>query len=276
MKKLFFMCVAALSLTACTGNKQTKTEEPKTKSLVVYYSQTSTTEQVAKIIASSVGADIEAIVPEVPYDGDFGATIARCQEEMGKGEYPKLKALEHNLADYDTIYVGCPVWFGIAALPMTSWLKSTDLSGKIIVPFVSFGSGGLETTTNAMKELAPKSTFIEGYGVRTARISKAAAEIEEFLVRRGIKTGSVEEEKPFGEERTLSDEDKTIFDQACGTYSMPLGTPVAVSERDAKDGKEYRYKVESQDAQGNKAQALIFVITSTQEEVTPEFTRVVR
>ena len=99
MKKLFFMCVAALSLTACSGNKQAKTEEPKTKALVVYYSQTGATEQVAKLLAGAVGADIEAIVPEVPYDGDFAATIARCQEEMGKGEQPSLKALSHNIVD---------------------------------------------------------------------------------------------------------------------------------------------------------------------------------
>ena len=115
MKKSIIAAVAiCMSLIGCT----TKTQE--SKSLVLYYSQTGTTQAVAEEIGRLTNADIERMNVEEPYNGDFGQTIARCQEETAKGILPTVKPLNVNLDDYDTIFLGYPNWWGTC--PM--WLPS--------------------------------------------------------------------------------------------------------------------------------------------------------
>lgn len=280
MKKTLIAMTAALSLAGC-GNKQNTTVEetpaaPATKSLVIYYSQTHVTEQVAKLIANATAADLDSIVAVEAYNGTFDETIQRCLKEKEKGVMPEVKPTNVDVAAYDTIYLGFPVWFGVAAPPVGSWIKSVDLSGKVIVPFCSFGSGGLETSVAELKKAAPNAKFMDGYGVRTIRIAKAAEEVEEFLIRSGIKAGELPAEVPFTEKRNLNDEEKGYFDAACGDYPFPLGTPVLVSSRAAKNGTEYRYITEGKDPQGNPSQSEVFVIVSNEDGVGPEFTKVVR
>ena len=82
------------------------------KVLVLYYSQTSNTEQVANEIASRLNADKETIVAVNPYDGDFHATIERCMQEREQGILPEIQPIAANLDDYDVIFLGYPVWFG--------------------------------------------------------------------------------------------------------------------------------------------------------------------
>lgn len=271
---------AALSLAGC-GNKQANTgvEESSTratKSLVVYYSQTHVTEQVAKIIADATSADLDSIVAVDAYNGTFDETVQRCLKEMESGVAPAVKPINADLAKYDTIYLGFPVWCGIAAQPVGSWVKSVDLSGKVIVPFCSFGSGGLETSVAELKKAAPNAKFIDGYGVRTIRVAKAAEEVNEFLIRSGIKAGELPAEAPFGEKRDLNDEEKGYFDAACGDYPFPMGTPVSVSSRAVKNGTEYLYVTDGKDPKGNPTQSQVFVTVSNEDGVGPEFTKVIR
>ncbi len=149
MKWMLALVAMVLAVVSCSQKK----EAPKSKVLVLYYSQTSNTKTVAQEIANKLGADIEEIEAVNPYDGDFEATINRCMQEREKGTKPEIKPIAANLADYDTIFIGYPVWFGTFAPPMAAFLDQADLSGKKIVPFCTFGSGGLNTS---VKELAAK------------------------------------------------------------------------------------------------------------------------
>lgn len=285
---------AFFSLAACSSQKINSEETAKSKSLVVYYSQTGATQQVANIIAKAVGADIDSVQAEIPYNGDFNATIARCQKEMATGEPVALKPLTLDVANYDTLYVGAPVWFGTMALPMASWMKTAKLDGKVIIPFVTFGSGGLETTIADMKKAQPKASFLKtdislknakgetvtesivGYGVRNARVDKAAAEVEQFLVNIGVKQGCKAEYVAFGEPRQVSADDKALWDKTAGNYPMPLGKPVSVKDRKTANGTQYCFLIEGRDAQGNAATSEVFVIAYDNKDVEPEFTHVVR
>ncbi|MCF0191161.1 MAG: hypothetical protein HUJ96_07865 [Marinilabiliaceae bacterium] len=275
MKKTILLLFAAVLFAAC-GAKQSSQEQQKSKSLVVYYSQTGATAQVAAVLAEMVGAALDSIVAVRPYDGDFQATIARCQAEMESGEQPEIKALNYNVADYDTLYVGFPVWFGTMAPPVISWAKSVDLSGKVIVPFCTFGSGGLNTSVADLKNIQANATFVDGYGVRNARVAKAASELEVYLVRKGIKKGEVADELPFSEQLPITEAEKAVFDAACGSYPMPLGSPVSFGKRDIMGGAEYLFVVESQAPNGTVSQSQIYVVTSNEEGVAPEFTHVDR
>ncbi|MEE1063497.1 MAG: flavodoxin, partial [Paludibacteraceae bacterium] len=169
MKKFLMAITVALSLVGC-GNQQKPTAEKcsprhSTKSLVLYYSQTHVTEKVAKLFAEATSADLDSIVPVTPYNGSFTETIERCQKEMERNEKPQLiKPMNVDVAEYDTVYLGYPIWFGVAARPLEAWFMRYDLRGKVVIPFCTFGSGGLETSVAALRRMAPSVTILDGFG----------------------------------------------------------------------------------------------------------------
>lgn len=270
MKKILIATAAiCMSLVGCTSKKSAETQE--SKSLVLYYSQTGTTQAVAEEIGRLTNADIERMDVEEPYSGDFGQTIARCQEEMAKGVLPTVKPLNVNLDDYDTIFLGYPIWFGTCANPMLALLESVDFSGKKIVPFCTFGSGGLNTSIADIRKKEPNAEVLEGYGVRTARIAHMPKELDYFLKKNGYIAGEVAELPDFTEQKPVTEEEKELFNIACGDYQFPLGTPVTVGSRPIENGTEYKYTVD-----GNGATSTIYVILGNEEGAKPEFTQVVR
>ena len=270
MKKLATLFCALAALTACSTKQNDAENAAPTKSLIIYYSQTHATEQVAKAIQAETGADMEALTAVQPYDGDFQQTIARCQEEMAAGTLPELNALEKDVAAYDTIYLGYPVWFGTFAQPMAALIGANDFAGKVVIPFCTFGSGGLNTSTDQLKEKLSQATILPGYGVRNARIAAAEGEVKQFLINAGIIAGEKVELPAFGESQEITEEVKAIFNAACGSYSMPLGEPVAYCCRAIANGTEYLFTVENNGSPAGQ----IYVTAAEGKE--PEFTQVVR
>ena len=246
------------------------------KQLVLYYSETGTTKAVAEELQKQTGADIEAIECVNPYSGNFQETIQRSGQEREKGETPVLKPLKKNLADYDVIFLGYPIWFGTYAMPIATLLKENDFAGKTIVPFCTFGSGGLNTSSDALVKAIPKATIKAGYGVRTARVAAAAKELDRFLKENGYKEGSVSPLPDYSAQQPVTEEDKAIFDAACSSYQFPLGTPQTVGKRTTEDGTDYQFIVKSRGMNGEEATSMIFVIKGNEPDAKPEFTQVVR
>ncbi len=246
------------------------------KTLVLYYSESGTTKTVAEEFQKQLNADIESIECVKPYTGNFQETIQRGQKEAQSGEWPELKPLKKKISDYDVIFLGYPIWFGTCANPIFSLLKDNDFAGKTIVPFCSFGSGGLNTSTDALKKALPKAKFVEGYGVRQARVESAAKEIDRFLKVSGFKKGTVAPLPDFSAQQPVSEEEKAIFSAACSSYQMPLGTPSTVGKRETPDGTEYQFTVKSRGFDGQEATSTIYVIAGKEPGAKPEFTQVVR
>ena len=115
------LATMTLAVVSCGPKKET----PKT--LVVFYSQTSNTKVVAEKLASQVGADLAEIVPVQPYDGDFHATIERGKKELDEGAFPEIQPLKVDVADYDVIFIGYPIWFGTYAPPVFTFLSFNTL-----------------------------------------------------------------------------------------------------------------------------------------------------
>lgn len=274
MKKLLLsLAVVAGMTTACT---QQKAVEKTNRQLVLYYSENGTTKAVAEELQKQLGADIEAIEAVEPYSGNFQATIERCNKERESGQTPALKALQSNIADYDTIYLGYPIWFGTYALPIATLVKEQTFEGKTIIPFCSFGSGGLNTSTADLEKALPKANILKGYGVRTARVASAAKELNRFLIENGYKEGSVEELPEYSAQQPVTNEEKAIFDAACSDYQFPLGTPETVGKRESSESTDYQFIVKSKGQNGEEATSTIFVTVSKEEGAKPEFTEVVR
>ncbi len=274
MKKKFSILAVVLAMVGCTS--QNKKEEAMKKTLVIYYSQTGATKQVAQEFAKLLDADTLSIDVQQPYNGTYDETIARCLKERDGNELPKLNELNVNLTDYDTIFLGYPIWFGTYAPPIAALVKNVDFAGKTIIPFCTFGSGGLGSSMKDLKIALPKAKILHGYGVRNARLSKAPAEIERFLIENGYIKGEVEKLPEYSEQQSVTPEEVNIFNAACGDYKFPLGTPVTTGKRITSTGTDYRYIVNSKDMNGNDTEAVIFVTVSNDPNIAPEFTEVVR
>ena len=247
------------------------------KKLVLYYSETGTTKTVAEELQKQLSADIEVIECVKPYSGNFNETMQRGQREMQSNEWPELKPLKSKLANYDVIFLGYPIWFGTYANPIQTLVKNNDFAGKTIVPFCTFGSGGLNTSTDALKKALPKATIKEGYGVRTARVAAAAKELDRFLKENGYKKGTVEKLPDFSAQKPVTDAEKTIFNDACSSYQFPLGTPSTVGSRKTSDGMEYKFIVKSSGfGGGGGGESIIYGVVGKEAGAKPEFTQVVR
>lgn len=264
MKKLLLSIAIASMFSSVNAQKQ----------LILYFSETGTTEAVAKELKQQINADMERIETVVPYSGNFQEIIQRSQQEMQNGETPELKPIKSKINDYDVIFLGYPIWFGTYAMPISSLVKNNDFAGKTIVPFCTFGSGGLNTSSDALKKALPKAKIMTGYGVRTARVAAASKELDRFLKENGYKKGSVEKLPEYSAQLPVTDEEKTIFDEACSGYQFPLGTPLTVGKRQTPDGMDYMYTVKGRGQNGDNATSIIYVTVNNGAK--PEFTQVVR
>ncbi|MBP5336148.1 MAG: NAD(P)H-dependent oxidoreductase [Bacteroidales bacterium] len=262
MKQILMMAATLLFAVSCGANKDSK-------ALVLYYSQGGTTKAVAEAIQTAIGADIEEIVPVDPYDPDFNATIARGQKEMSEGKFPELQPLKADVRDYDVIFIGYPVWFGTYANPIETLIATVDFSGKKVVPFCTFGSGGLDTSEKALREKLPNATVLPGYGVRAARIAAAPAEVENFLKANDFLAGEYVKPAEFPAPHAVSEEESAIFDTAVGTYPMIRAKAAEVAERDVPGGKEYLFSAEERGG-------TIKVLVLAEEGKDPVFTQVLR
>ena len=272
--KIFSLSLICLTMMAC-GNKNGQSAEadvPEKSILVLYYSQTGATASVADQIKISLNADMEEIVCEQPYDGDFGATIERSKKERENGEMPAIKPLKADIQKYDIIFLGYPIWFGTYALPVATLIESNDFGGKTIVPFCTFGSGGLESSTEELKAKLPQSEIKEGFGIRNARLKYMKDELDDFLKRNGYLQGEVEELPEFEAQEELTDADKAIYHEACDGYPFPMGTPVSVAKRSTSKGTEFRFTAQNQES----VTSTVFVELRNEQGAKAEFTKVIR
>ena len=267
------LAVAAMMATSCKPKA-----EPQ-KALVLYYSQTSNTKVVAEEIASKLGADIEEIVPVEPYEGDFQATIARCMKEREEGVSPEIQPIQADLSAYDIIFLGYPIWFGTYAPPVNAFLNQVDLSGKKVVPFCTFGSGGLESSVKDLAEKQPDAEILPGYGVRAVRLEAVPVEVDRFLKAGGFIEGEYVEPEEFPEQHEASEEEAAIFDAACGDYPMMHAKAKTVAARSVPEGTEYLFTAEDLPREGDSkmppaGEIKVYVLVAEGE--TPVFTRVIR
>ncbi|MBO7489718.1 MAG: NAD(P)H-dependent oxidoreductase [Bacteroidales bacterium] len=279
LKLILAVAITAL-MSACCG---TKNEEPKT--LVLYYSLTGNTKMVAEEIAADLAADIEEITCVDPYDTNFMACIERCKKEREDGTVTEINPVKADLSKYDVIFIGYPVWFGTYAPPIATFLANNDLSGKTIVPFCTFGSGGLESSVKDMTTAQPNAKVLEGYGVRAARLEAMPKEVEQYLIANGFTEGEYTAPAEFPKQHPVSEEEAAIFNTAVDGYPMLNAEAISVASRTIANGTEYLFTARDLPrdrvlAESNKksdlppAGEMKIYVTVTSDKT--EFTRVVR
>lgn len=137
---------------------------PTSKTLIVYFSKTNTTESVAKIIQSETDADIFKIERKEPYPDEYTPTTEIAKTEKSENARPELKSYlsKEIIAQYDNIIIGFPIWWSTAPMPVLSFLNFYDFSGKTIYTFCTSGSSSIVGSTKDIRSNAKGANIIEG------------------------------------------------------------------------------------------------------------------
>ncbi len=150
------------------------------KKLVAYFSASGVTATVAKTLAEAIGADLFEITPTTPYtkaDLNWNDRSSRSSVEMANpASRPAIAATCENIADYDTVFVGFPIWWYVAPTIVNTFLESCDLTGKTVVPFATSGGSGMGKTNEALAPSCKGAKLVEGKVFRrtTTRDTMAA------------------------------------------------------------------------------------------------------
>lgn len=138
------------------------------KTLVVYYSATGSTRAVAETIASTIGADLFEITPVDPYTSDdlnwtnSNSRVSIEHDDENKRDVPLTEITPENWSDYDTVFIGYPIWWGIAAWPVNNFVTGNDFSGKTVIPFCTSASSGLGQSGELLADMATTGNWLEG------------------------------------------------------------------------------------------------------------------
>lgn len=136
------------------------------KKLVAYFSASGVTANAAKNLAKAADADLYEIKPEIPYtraDLNWQDKQSRSSLEMrDKSSRPALADNNADIADYDTIFVGFPIWWYVAPTIINSFLEAYDFSGKKVVLFATSGGSGFGRAVEGLQPSAPNAEIVEG------------------------------------------------------------------------------------------------------------------
>lgn len=159
------LCLAAFTFAAaCVGDETPVTPDTSDKygkALVVYYSLTSNTKQVAEVIAEKTNADLYEIQIDqvLPTDSDAIAEVVKAQ--LDSGNFPKVTSAIPNYAEYDVIFVGSPTWYYEPSTPTKSFLADSDFAGKTVVSFTTY-SGSYGTYFPTFASLVKNAKVVDG------------------------------------------------------------------------------------------------------------------
>lgn len=181
--------VMLLGLTAC-GDKPaavstttaSATEAASAKTLVVYYSASGNTRRVAQAIAQAANADVFEIVPTEVYTSDDlnwrngSSRVSREHDDESLRNVPLTTTEVSDWDSYDTVFIGYPIWWGIAAWPVDGFVKANDFTGKTVIPFATSSSSGMGQSGTLLADMAGSGSWQSGQrfssGVSDADVQK--------------------------------------------------------------------------------------------------------
>lgn len=157
--------IAALPISGAVSASDNPGEFRQTGSriLVAYFSRSGNTRVVAGLIHRTQHTDLLEIRPASAYPEDYLKTVEQARQERDAGYEPPLKAVLTNLSQYDTVYLGFPIWGETTPPVIRAFLSTHDLSGKDLIPFVTHGGYGLGNSLSVISRHAPKARLHEGF-----------------------------------------------------------------------------------------------------------------
>ena len=161
MKHTMITLAAVFLASVCSFGFGGRAEAAGGKILVTYFSYQGHTADVAREIAAQTGGDLFEIKPAVPYPG-YDECLDVAKAEKNNNARPSIDGRVENMADYDVVFVGYPIWWYDAPMIVLTFLESNDLSGKTVIPFATSGGSPLETSLDSVRASAAGATIGEG------------------------------------------------------------------------------------------------------------------
>lgn len=149
--------------------------------LVAYHTRTGHTRTVAEVILGLTGGDAFEIEPATPYPDDYDQLVAQNVEEQKSGYLPPLRRHVEQIADYDVVFLGSPLWNVRLTPPVRSFLSDHDLSRSSIAPFTTYIVSGLGRSREDIAETAPGATILEGLAVLGEEAGEADTAVANWL-----------------------------------------------------------------------------------------------
>ena len=156
------------SSSTAPAESEPETQPETGKTLVVYYSASGNTERVAKDIAEAAGADLFEIVPTEVYTSDDldwtnpDSRVSREHDDESLRDVPLTTTEVPDWDSYDTVFIGYPIWWGIAAWPVDTFVKNNEFTGKTVIPFATSSSSGMGQSGSLLADMAGTGEWQEG------------------------------------------------------------------------------------------------------------------
>ena len=156
------------SSSTAPAESEPETQPETGKTLVVYYSASGNTERVAKDIAEAAGADLFEIVPAELYTSDDlnwtnpDSRVSREHDDESLRDVPLTTIEVPDWDSYDTVFIGYPIWWGIAAWPVDTFVKNNDFTGKTVIPFATSSSSGMGQSGSLLADMTGTGEWQEG------------------------------------------------------------------------------------------------------------------
>ena len=151
------------------------------KILIVYFSHTGNTREIANQIHNRVSGDIFEIKTVVPYTSGYDALTKQAKKELDSDFRPELQSQVQDIDSYDVIFIGYSIWWGTFPMAVKTFLSEHDLSGKTIVPFCTHEGSGLGRSISDLKKMCTNSTTLEGIAIRGSSVKSAQGKVSEWL-----------------------------------------------------------------------------------------------
>lgn len=247
------LSVAAAIASACTPQAG--------KTLVVYYSQTGTTQKVAEQFAAQLGENVDVVSLECvkAYPDDYQATIEESRDEVIQDTGRELVNGKIDLKQYDTIYIGFPIWYGTYAPPVVTLARENNLfAGKDVVLFCTYGSGGRKAAEKNFKDMCPDANVIASYGISARKVDIAEEDVKAFL--EGLAAGQDNEQMvgAYSDFRPLEEDDLEVFNKATEGYDYLHLQPLAVATQ-VVAGLNYIFNCATAGPDGNASECEVFI-----------------
>lgn len=167
-------------------------EEPEAKDsvengkiLVAYFSHSGNTKKIAEEIQDKTGADIFEIKTVNAYSDDYNTVLDEAKAELNDKARPKLSETVEDMAQYQTVIIGYPIWWGDMPMAVYSFLDEYDLSGKTVLPFCTHGGSGLSGTDKNIQNEEKDAKVTDGLAIRDSSLDDVDGDIDQWLKSNG-------------------------------------------------------------------------------------------
>lgn len=158
-------------------NTNTNTSSKNGNILIAYYSYTGNTEEFAKVIGEEVGGTLF----EIERASNYSDLYTEAEEEINNNEKPELASMPENVEEYDTIFIGYPIWWDRTPAMINTFLSNIDLNGKTVIPFCTSSSDGIEGSMTDIRNSARNANILNGLRVSGGSAESSRAEIQNWL-----------------------------------------------------------------------------------------------